>query len=63
VTDGDEPPDGADWRYVRHLERRIVELEKWRATVEAASAWRHWALPFALSGIALATTIINVLHR
>jgi hypothetical protein len=55
--------DGASWRYVRHLERRVAELEKWRATVETVAAWRRWAAPTILSAVAVGATILNVVHR
>lgn len=49
------------WKYARDLEARVSELETWRATTGAVSAWRRWLLPTVLSVVAAATSVINVL--
>jgi hypothetical protein len=45
----DDHDDGPSWHYVRGLEERLDALETWRATVEAVSSARKWALPLAVT--------------
>ena len=50
----------ADWGYVGGLADRIAELERWRAGLDAVTAWRRWAAPIAISATGLVLTIINL---
>lgn len=54
----DDRDDGPSWRYVRALEERLDALETWRATVEAVSSARRWALPVAVT---IAGALLNLL--
>jgi hypothetical protein len=57
MTDA-ERDDGPSWRYVRSLEERLDRLETWRATVEAVSGARRWALPVAVT---IGGAVLNLL--
>ncbi|MDB5910997.1 MAG: hypothetical protein JWP34_5114 [Massilia sp.] len=50
-----------NWKFTRGVADRVEQLEKWRAASEAVSAWRRWALPLALSVLAVGVTVINLL--
>jgi hypothetical protein len=50
-----------NWEFTRKIAERVEQLEKWRAASEAVSAWRRWALPLALSVLAVGVTVINLL--
>lgn len=66
-----EPPElnarlGAVWEFARDLAKRVEKLETSRAEDRAVSAWRHWAIPLALSTIAVAVAVASFLlprHR
>ena len=52
--------DKADWNYAGQLADRVAELERWRAGLDAVTAWRRWAAPSAISVTGLILTIINI---
>lgn len=52
--------DKADEDDVGELADRVAELERWRAGLDAVTAWRRWTAPIAISATGLVLTIINL---
>lgn len=55
-----------NWEFTRDLADRVATLETKQAEDDAVSAWRHWAVPLALSALAVLVAVAGLLvphHR
>lgn len=55
-----------NWKFTRDLAGRITKLETRQAADDAVSRWRQWAIPLALSALAVAIALAGLLiphHR